>query len=351
MSNSNEEIKNQELEEKKEIKMNTLRERASKEKPVTSEMWEKVNSYNRNFVEEFLMESTHLSAKSQVQYKSALYQFYYWVHETLNDKKINQIKKKDFLRYQNSLIRRGVSSNGIKMKRSAISSMNKYLINYYEDEEDFMTFRNFVEGVQNPTPNKVYNKIPLSKDELELIYKTLEEDEEWQIIAGLKVLYSSGCRRGEFLQLKKEIVNYEPLKDKDGNPTNTYKTNPVRAKGKGEQGEIRPLLIDKEAIDAINKWLEVRGEDDCEYIFISKHDGKIQQLGITTPNYWFKEIISDIVGRRINVHLTRSTRATHALEDGSDIKAVARLLSHKQTSTTEQFYDLRDNEDDVFDMF
>lgn len=351
MSNYNEEIVNDELENKKEINTNQLRDRAEKIKPVTDSDWEKVNPFNRNLVEEFLMESTHLSEKSATQYKSALRIFYYWVYETLNNKPLNQIKKKDFLRFQNSLIRRGVSSNGIKMKRSAISSLNKYIINFYEDEDDFLTFRNFVEGVPNPTPNKVYNKIPLSKEELELIYTTLEEDGEWQIIAALKVLYSSGCRRGEFLQLKRDIVNNEPLKDKDGNPTNTYRTNPVRAKGKGEQGEIRPLLIDKDAMDAIKKWLEVRGEDDCEYIFVSKHDGKIQQLGLTAPNYWFKEIISDIVGRRINVHLTRSTRATHALEDGTDIKAVARLLSHKSTDTTQKFYDLRDDEDDVFGMF
>jgi len=336
---------------KEEINYNQLRDRAEKDKPVTDEMWNKVNPFNKELVEEFLMESTHLSEKSQVQYRSALRQFYFWVYETLNDKQVNQIKKKDFMRYQNSLIRRGVSSSGIKMKRSAISSMNKYLINYYEDDEDFKTFRNFVEGVQNPTPNKVYNKIPLSKEELELIYNTLEEDNEWQIIAAIKVLYASGCRRGEFIQLKKEIVDYEPLKDKDGNPSNTYRTNPVRAKGKGEQGEIRPLLIDKEAIDAIKKWLEVRGGDDCEYVFVSKNNGKVQQLGISAPNYWFKEIISDIVGRRVNVHLTRSTRATHALTDGTDIKAVAKLLSHKDTSTTEKFYDLRDDEDDILDMF
>lgn len=335
----------------KEFNSNMLRKRAEKIEPVTDEMWKLVNPFNREKVEEFLLESTHLSKQSQTQYKSALRIFYYWVYESLKDKPIYEIKKKDFMRFQNSLIRRGMSSNGVKMKRSVISSLNKYLINYYEDDEDFETFRNFVEGVQNPTPNKVYNKVALSKEEYDLIIKTLEEDEQWQILAALKFLYASGCRRSELLQLKKSIVETEPLKDKQGNPTKMYKTHDVRAKGRGEQGEVRGLLFDEEAKLAISKWLEVRGEDDCPYIFVSQREGKVEQLNTSAPNYWFKEIISDIVGRRINVHLTRSSRATHALDDGADMKAIAKLLGHKDTSTTEKFYDLRENEDDLSNIF
>jgi site-specific recombinase XerD len=335
----------------KNIEMNMLRQRAEKLPEVTDDMWKQISKYNREKVEEFLLESTHLSKQSQKQYKSALRIFYWWVHETLNDKPIYEIKKKDFMRFQNFLIRRGMSSNGIKMKRSVISSLNKYLINFYEDEEEFATFRNFVEGVPTPTPNKVYNKIPLSKEEYELILKTLEEDEQWQILAAMHFLYASACRRSELIQLKKEIVNYEPLKDKEGNPTNMYQTHEVRAKGKGEFGEIRRLLFDDKAKKAIEKWLEFRGEDDCPYLFISRHNGQVRQINPTTVNYWCKEIVSDIVGRRVNPHLIRGTRSTHILEEGKDIKKAQALLGHKQSSTTDQFYDLRQTKDDLSDIF
>lgn len=328
-----------------------LRKRADKSPDITDEMWKKVNPFNREKVEEFLEESTHLSKYSQKQYRSSLRIFYYWVYESLNNKSIYEIKKKDFMRFQNYLIRKGQSSNAIKLKRSAVSSLNKYLINFYEDEEEFLTFRNFVEGVPNPTPNKVYNKIPLTKEEFELILKALEEDGQWQILAAMHFLYASACRRAELLQLKKEIVNYEPIKDKEGNPTNMYRTHELRAKGKGEFGEIRSLLFDDRAKLAIEKWLEVRGEDDCPYLFVSKYDGKINQLGLSAPNYWCKEIISDIIGRRVNPHLIRGTRSTHILEEGKDIKKAQVLLGHKQSSTTDQFYDLRQNKDDLSDIF
>lgn len=335
----------------KEFETNQLRDRAKKKNPVTEEMWLQVNEFNRNLVEEFLEESTHLSPKSHTQYKSALREFYYWVFENLKDKKLFDIKKKEFMKYQNSLMRRGVSSNGIKMKRSAISSLNKYLINYYEDDEDFETFRNFVEGVQNPPPNKVYSKIPLSKDEYNLICNTLEEKEHWQILAAIKILYASACRRSELIQLRKDTVDLEPVKDKEGNPTKMYRTAPIRAKGKGEQGEIRPLIIDEESIEAIKKWLEVRGEDNCPYIFVAKYKGETNQVDASAINYWFTDIISPIINRRVNVHLLRGTRATHSLENGIDIKSVAKLLSHKDVSTTQNFYDLRDDDDDLEDLF
>lgn len=335
----------------KKIKRNMLRERAEKLPEVTDEMWEKVNSYNREKVEEFLAESVHLSERTLQQYKSGLRIFYHWIEETLHGKKIYEIKKRDFMRFQNYLVRRGMASSSIKFKRSAVSSLNKYLINFYEDEPEYATFRNFVEGVPNPSPNKVYDKKPLTFEEIELITKTLKEDEEWQILAMFKFMYASACRRSEAIQILKEVVNYEPIKDSDGNVTDVYRTHPVRAKGRGEQGEIRPLLFDKEALEYMKKWLEVRGDDDCKYLFVSKQDGEYRQIHESTVNYWFREIISDIVGRRVNPHIVRSSRSTHMLEEGKDIKVAQKLLGHKQSSTTEQFYDLREDDEDITEFF
>ncbi|WP_025912087.1 tyrosine-type recombinase/integrase [Priestia flexa] len=336
-----------------EIEKNMLRDRAKPSNEITDEMWAEVNSFNRNKVEEFLEESTHLSVHSQKQYKSALKIFYHWVHSTLGEKKlIYQIKKKDFMRFQNFLIRRGLSSNAVKLKRSAISSLNKYLINFYEDEEEFATFRNFVEGVPNPVLNKTYEKVVLSLDEIDLIYKTLIDDKKYQELLGFMLLYTSGCRRGELIQVKKEVVDYEQVKDSQtGESKGYYMTNTVRGKGKGELGEQYPLLFDDKVKELMKLWLEQRGEDDNEFLFISKRNNQITQISTSTVNYWFKEIFSDIVGRRVNPHITRSSRSTHILESGADIKKAQHLLRHKQSSTTEQFYDLRKDKDDLSGIF
>ena len=40
---------------------------------------------------------------------------------------------------------------------------------------------------------------------------------------------------------------------------------------KGKQGKIRKFQFDDEAMESIRKWLEVRGEDDCKYLFVTKN--------------------------------------------------------------------------------
>ena len=39
-------------------------------------------------------------------------------------------------------------------------------------------------------------------------------------------------------------------------------------------------------MDALNKWLEVRGEDDCPYMFVikQKNDGSVRQVAEETYN-------------------------------------------------------------------
>jgi site-specific recombinase XerD len=332
--------------------MNMLRERAKPLPDVTDEQWSSINPFNREKVEEFLLESTHLTNRSLSQYKSALRIFYFWVHSDLRDKNIYEIKKKDFMRFQNMLVRRGMSSSGIKLKRSAVSSMNRYLINFYEDDDDFLTFRNYVEGVPNPVLSKTYEKVVLSKEEIELICKTLEESKQHQELSAFMLLYTSGSRRSELIQVKKDVVTYEQVKDaKTGEDKGYYMTGNVRGKGKGELGEQYPLLFDDKVKDYMKKWMDVRGEDDCEYLFVSNYNGKVSQISPSTVNYWFTEIFSDIVGRRVNPHITRSSRSTHILESGMDIKKAQQLLRHKDSSTTEKFYDLRQDKDDLSGVF
>lgn len=333
-------------------KEDNLRERAKRIEDVTDKEWEGVNELNREKVDEFLYESVHLAEQTLRQYKSGLRLFYAWVEEKLNGKPVHKIKKKEFMRYQNFLVRRGMSSNGIKFKRSAVSSMNKYLINFYEDEEEFETFRNFVEGVPNPAPNKVYNKIPLTEEEVQKVKDTLLEDEQYQILAAFSTLYDSGCRRSEFLQLRKSLVKYEQVKDDEGNPTGVYQTMNVRTKGAGEQGNLRPLYISDEAMNHIKLWLNKREEDDCEYIFVSKYNKQAQPINASAVNYWFSEIISDIVGRRVNPHIVRASRSSHLIKksDGK-LGQAQKLLGHKDSSTTNSFYNLNEDNDDIGDLF
>jgi len=318
---------------------------------VTEEIWSLVNEENRKITEEFLRESTQLSPQTIKQYTSGLKIYFNWVRENANNKPFHQLKARDYLMYQNYLVRNGMSSSGIKFKRSAVSSLNGYIELYYGDE--YKDFRNYItKAIASPPPVFVNEKEPLTLEEYENLCKTLEEKEMWQQLAYIRFTFATGCRRAESRQLLKEVSNYEPkITSTENGDLKTYFTHPVRCKGKGVIGKVRRLQFDQKAMDAINKWLEIRGQDDCPYVFVSKSNGEYKQIGEATFNNWSNIYFEKIVGRRFHPHLLRETRATTlVVEQGKDIKTAQKLLDHKSSTTTE-IYVIRKDEEDADDAF
>ena len=335
------------------------RPRAEKAPTVTDEMWECVNPFNRQITEEFLLESTHLSKQTLKQYPSALRHFFWWVKTDCNDKKLIDITSRDYLRYQNFLARRGLSERGIKFKRSVVSSLNQYVMLYYETE--YPTFKNFItKQIKIPETGFVYKKIPPTREELDMLYEKLEELGEWQKIAYLKFTFSSGCRRSESMQIKKDIVNAKKnvkivkVRDENGKEYEaesiSYKTPMIRCKGKAEVGKQRQLQFDEDAMNAIKKWLEVRGEDDCPYLFVTKYK-KIKQVSESTFEDWCSGLFSEIIGRRFHPHILREARATDlVVNQGKNIEVAQKLLGHNDSSTT-NIYVIREDTDDADEAF
>lgn len=339
---------------------------AKRSDEITDEMWNEVCEFNRNMVKEYLENQTHLSAKSQLQYASALRIFFWWVKENLGNKECIDIKKKEFIKYLNWLTNRGLSDSAIKLKKSCVSAFCSYIMSYYEEE--YPTFRSFVTSdMKVVQTGYVHEKVPITFEEYEMLCQKLEELEKWQILAWLKFSYSAGCRRAESRQLLKEVVDYEitvkniTMTDENGNKKQTesrfYKTHKIRCKGHSKVGKVRQLSFNQEAMDAIKKWLEVRGEDDCPYVFVTKtkdSDGNIiiQQVSESTFNDWCSGLLTKLLGRRMHPHLLRESRATNmVVSEGKSIEAAQKLLGHESSETTVKHYIIREDSDDADEAF
>ena len=329
-------------------------------KAITSEEWQLCNEYNRNIVDEFLMNSPQLSDKTKGVYRSNLTIWFNWVRTNLNNKPQYQIKSLEYMRYQNWLINLGRSSSDIANKRAAISTLNNYIELYYAD--DFPTFRNFiVKGMPKPEKSFVNKKNPPTREEFLNIVDEMKKREDWQKVAYLLYTFDTGCRRAESVQLLKEVANYKPvIKDKvvvkdDGSKeiqtVKYYQSNPTRCKGRGKTGKVRKLAFTEETMEAIKKWLDVRGEDDCPYVFVAKHGENYCQLSTSSLNRWANEVFSPILGRRFHPHAIRESRATvSVVEDGKNISAVQRLLGHESSTTTE-IYVIADLDEEMDELF
>lgn len=319
---------------------------------VTKEWFDlNVEPFNKEITYEFLNQA-HLSPQTLSQYKSALYQFFKFVYDQCGNKSITDLKPRDALRYQNFLINRDLSSSAVKFKRSAVSSLCGYIELYYN--EDFPLFRNiYNKKIPNPAKENRHEKVPLTEEEFFGLIEVLTERKEWQMIAYLLFTYETGCRRGESRLLLREFIDYKKAIDKKtGEEKPYYFTHEIRCKGKGKIGKIRKFPVSEIAMEALKKWNEERGEDDCPYMFVRKtKDGKVNHLSASTFNYWCQNIFSEIVGRRVHPHLLRSSKATNlALYGNKSIDAIQALLGHNSPDTT-KIYIVKDGEDELDELF
>lgn len=332
---------------------------AARTEEITDEEWLTVNKYNREMVQDYLDNQSDLSAKTRPAYKSGLRIFFKYVKDYLGDKDFTKIKKKEFQKYLNWLTNRGMSDSAIKFKKSCVSAFCNYVMMMYEEE--LPTFRNFTTGLKVVQTGYVHEKLPLTPDEYVALCQELEKCEEWQKLAYLVFSYSTGCRRAEARQLLKEVVDY-PAKEKkikiideDGKEVEAtskqYQTHNIRCKGHSIVGKVRKLKFGEDAMHWIKKWLEVRGDDDCSYVFVIKQkNGETRQVGEGTFNDWCSGLFTKIVGRRVHPHLFRESRATNlVVYEHKSAEVAQKLLGHEDVSTTKNHYIIQDDSNDESD--
>lgn len=332
---------------------------------ITTEEWDMCNEFNRNILIEYLESSTELSLQTISAYRSNLHIWFNWVRQYCDNKRQVDIKSRDFLRYQNWLVNLGHSSSDISNKRSAVSSLNNFIVVYYEDE--FETFRNFIsKAIKKPEPSLVNEKNPPTIAEMQHLCDVLESSnakDKYMKIAWLKFSWETGCRRAESLQLLKSVVDQEPvtrvvkIKAADGaeeeKEARYYISHPIRCKGRGRTGKIRKFKFSDYAMDAVKKWIQTRGDDDCEFVFASRGSAGVKQVAPETFNAWCSGMFSKILGRRVHPHALRESRATTiVVEEGKSAEAAQRLLGHESVETTRKHYIIADaNDDEVDELF
>ncbi|OGP79259.1 MAG: tyrosine recombinase XerC [Deltaproteobacteria bacterium RBG_16_49_23] len=139
----------------------------------------------------------------------------------------------------------------------------------------------------------------------------------------LELLYSSGLRVGELVGLN--------LKHLD------LRLGIVRVMGKGRKERIVP--IGKKAIEALNAYLERRGNPEDEgALFINLRGGRLtsRSVGRLIKQY----TRSSGIVRRVSPHSLRHSFATHLLDAGADIREIQEMLGHASLSTTQRYIHL-----------
>lgn len=137
----------------------------------------------------------------------------------------------------------------------------------------------------------------------------------------LELMYSSGLRVSELLNVETKSINFEDCI--------------LRVKGKGSKDRILPFseYARDYMVLYFNQFRNKIEYKNCKYFFISK---KGEQL---SRQFFWKQVKKYALkaGIEINVspHTLRHSFATHLLEGGADLRLVQELLGHSSINTTE----------------
>ncbi|MDN5248131.1 MAG: tyrosine-type recombinase/integrase [Wolbachia endosymbiont of Tyrophagus putrescentiae] len=270
-------------------------------------------------------------------YSSDLYQLEKFLLEE-RDTTLIAADKSDLKEFVEKCLQREYKNTSASRKISAVKHFYKFLFN--DGIIDFNPALPSDDAFKNP---KVSRSLPkyLSTEEIlymvntlkELANKSNKEVNSIRLCAILDVLYSSGMRISELINIKLNEV-LKLVSDSNKNSQEYY----IIIKGKS--GRERQVFFSEDAVRSLKRYLHVRDHfiptgKTSEWLF----PGNRHQLPITRQR--IGQLMKDLARKcnidtaKVSPHVIRHSLATHLLDSGANIVLIQKVLGHANLSTTQ----------------
>jgi integrase/recombinase XerD len=274
----------------------------------------------KDFAEDFLnylLVEKGLSENTIAAYRSDLNKYIIFLEEKRKRFHPDEIQRNDISDYMLFQKEKSLSANSISRALVAIKTLHRFLMREKHAKEDVTIV------LDSP---KLWKNLPqtLSVTEVEQIIKKPNPRNRIGLRdrAVLELMYATGLRVSEIVDLKTENINLE--------------VGFLRCIGKGNKERIVP--IGKQARYAIEKYLaksrlKIKNAQSCNALFLSRLGKKISR-----QSFWKmikKYALQAGIDKDITPHTLRHSFATHLLERGADLRVVQEMLGHSDISTTQ----------------
>ncbi|MCS7214891.1 MAG: site-specific tyrosine recombinase XerD [Thermodesulfovibrio sp.] len=260
----------------------------------------------------YLITERALSINTVKSYENDLKIFLKWLDE--QNILISMCEKEYIIKYLLILKEKAYSSASIARTLSSLKQLFRFMI------FDNITNHDPTEGLKAP---KLWLRLPraLEVEQVKkLLSQILKSKYYLRDIAMLELMYASGLRVSELVNLKMGDINFE--------------AGFIRVKGKAEKERVVPVA--NRSLERVKKYLtdlrpKLLKNKASEYIFLNNRGGPM-----TRQRFWQNlKLIGKLAGVEITPHMLRHSFATHLLEGGADLRSLQKMLGHSDISTTQ----------------
>ena len=253
-----------------------------------------------------------LSSNTLEAYKRDLYKFAAYLSDA--GKHISNFSRGDILSFTSHLRDSGNQTATLARNISALRGLCKFMLIEKIISEDP------VENLSTPKGWKRVPKILGIEDVSSLLKKPHGDKFSLRDQALLEIIYSSGLRASEVVNMKVGDINFE--------------AGFITIQGKGSKERVIP--VNETALKTLKRYIEelrpvLLNNRTSPYLFLRK-GGK----PMTRQRLWqLIKIYSKELSIKISPHTLRHCFASHLLDGGADLRALQKMLGHTDISTTQ----------------
>jgi integrase len=320
----------------------------------TPELWDQVNPENKAILDDFLAEyrQRKMSIRTIEGYYQDLRIILIYILLKCGNKSILELDKKAFRNlsiYLSDTCK--LSSNRVNRMKSACNSM----LTYCEEDDTYdydINQAKKVKGVPREAVKTDDDDFFFTFDEFIAVRDKLVERGDLQTAVMWSIFFDSGGRRNEVYQIQKHGL------------LDNNKTNIVR----GKRGKTFPLIYMDDTKELIRQYLEQRGEDNIDSLWIKcsgENKEPIKYETLYDRMLKCSEILSEIRGTETNLfpHSARHARIEILLnglddrikdEEGNNKKFTldeVRMFAHHEDISTTNSYAKDHTDEKIDDMF
>ena len=277
------------------------------------------NDYLKDYLD-YLRIDKKYSNNTILSYEANLKHFFKYYKN-----KIEDIKKDDLDSFMSILINEDKKNSSIAHYVTVLKEFFKFL------EKEELIKKNPSIYLEMPKLTKHLPNVLSEDDVLKILDINLNNKYDYRNKAMLELMYSTGIRISELLDIKIHDIN-------------TFEAT-LKVMGKGSKERILPLgdyalYYIKIYLDKFRS--ELTKKEYSDYLFLNSRGKRLSRQA------FFKLIKEIAIKKDIKVdfspHTLRHSFATHLLKHGADLRSIQELLGHSSLSTTQIYTHIMDEQ-------